>query len=187
MLADTVREAARRFGDRTAYFDDDGCPITYTEIDRSSDEVAAGLAAMGVGLGSVVALILAPGVDYMLAYVAAAKLGAITAGVNDRLSTRERDAVLARAEPTLVVAAADAGSTAHATVEIASIRDIARAGEAPPSLPDDPDRDVAIVFTSGTTGIPKGARYGNRQLAFITQTDVGDVWGNGPQRFWELV
>ena len=57
------------------------------------------------------------------------------------------------------------------------------AGEAPPPLPDDPDRPVAIVFTSGTTGIPKGAVYGNRQLAFITATDVGDTWGGGARSF----
>ena len=53
------------------------------------------------------------------------------------------------------------------------------AGDAPPPLPDDPDRPVAIIFTSGTTGLPKGALYCNRQLAFITQTDVGDTWDGG--------
>ncbi len=52
-----------------------------------------------------------------------------------------------------------------------------------PSLPDDPDRPVAIIFTSGTTGAPKGALYTNRQLAFITQTDVGDSWGGGTRSF----
>ena len=49
----------------------------------------------------------------------------------------------------------------------------------PPPLADDPDRDVAIIFTSGTTGTPKGALYGNRQLRFITDTDVGGNWGMG--------
>src|SRR4029079_19058489 len=41
------------------------------------------------------------------------------------------------------------------------------------------DRPVAIIFTSGTTGAPKGALYTNRPLAFITHTDVGDHWGGG--------
>ncbi|MGQ0825999.1 MAG: class I adenylate-forming enzyme family protein, partial [Actinomycetota bacterium] len=53
------------------------------------------------------------------------------------------------------------------------------AGAPPPELPDDPDRPVAIIFTSGTTGTPKGACYCNRQLAFITATDVGDAWDGG--------
>src|SRR5262249_47188029 len=52
-----------------------------------------------------------------------------------------------------------------------------------PTLPDAPDRAVAIVFTSGTTGLPKGALYRNRQLAFITQTDVGDTWDGGGRSF----
>ena len=41
-------------------------------------------------------------------------------------------------------------------------------GERPPPLDPDPDRPVAIVFTSGTTGLPKGALFAGRQLAFIT-------------------
>src|SRR5262249_57156843 len=56
-------------------------------------------------------------------------------------------------------------------------------GHTPPRLSDDPDRPVAIIFTSGTTGIPKGALYCNRQLAFITQTDVGDAWDGGGRSY----
>ena len=52
-----------------------------------------------------------------------------------------------------------------------------------PRSPPDPDRPVAIIFTSGTTGLPKGAVYCNRQLAFITQTDVGDTWDGGGRSF----
>ncbi len=38
---------------------------------------------------------------------------------------------------------------------------------------------MAIVFTSGTTGTPKGAVFCGRQIAFITQCDVGATWGGG--------
>ena len=53
----------------------------------------------------------------------------------------------------------------------------------------DPDRDMAdksdedtavILYTSGTTGTPKGAVFTDRQLDAITRMDVGDVWGGGP-------
>ena len=103
MLPATIAEAARRFADRTAYVTDPGWTITYADIDRITDEVAAGLAARGVGAGDVVALVLPPGPEYLFAYGAAAKLGAITAGVNDRLSARERTAVLDVADPKLVI------------------------------------------------------------------------------------
>jgi acyl-CoA synthetase (AMP-forming)/AMP-acid ligase II len=171
MLPQTIAEAARRFGDRTAYVAPDGQPLSYADVDRISDEVAVGLAVRGVRAGDVVALVLPPSVEYLLGYCAAAKLGAITAGVNDRLSTREREAVLAVAEPKLVVA------------ELEELRELRVADSAPPPMGEDPDRTVAIVFTSGTTGLPKGAVYCNRQLAFITKTDVGDAWDGGGRSY----
>ena len=46
-------------------------------------------------------------------------------------------------------------------------------------LPDpDADRAVALVFTSGTTGMPRGALFLDRQLAAATMIDTGGVWGD---------
>jgi acyl-CoA synthetase (AMP-forming)/AMP-acid ligase II len=133
---------------------------------------------------------LPPGPDYLVAYLAATKIGAVTAGVNDRLTARERDAVLARAAPRLVLAGPGLGPATLDTVEVDAapvpgelLRSVRVTGAAPPPVPDDPDRAVAIIFTSGTTGIPKGAVYGNRQLDFITANDVGDTWGGGGRSF----
>lgn len=191
MLPQTTREAARRFADATAYVTESGRPISFTEVDRASDEVAAGLARRGVGPGDVVALILPPGPEYLFAYLAAAKLGAVTTGINDRLAPGERDVLLERAAPRLVIAAPGvAPDSTSAEVVVAAVGDPdavpltdLRADDALPELSDDPDRPVAIIFTSGTTGAPKGALYTNRQLAFITQTDVGDTWGGGSRSF----
>jgi acyl-CoA synthetase (AMP-forming)/AMP-acid ligase II len=190
MLPEVTHEAARRFGDATAYVTAGGWAIGYRDLDRASDEIASGLARRGLGPGRVLALVLPPGPEYLLAYLAAAKLGAITTGVNDRLAPAERAAVLARAQPALVVSEPELRTDAPAGAEVidaaradsldgvlASLRD--PAGAAPAPLPADPDRPVAIVFTSGTTGTPKGALYCNRQLAFITATDVGEAWGGG--------
>src|SRR4051794_28479662 len=105
MLPLTISEAARRFADRTAYVAPAGWGLSYAELDRISDAVAVGLARRGVGEGDVVALVLPPGPEYLLAYCGAAKLGAITAGVNDRLSARERNAVLDVADPRIVIEA----------------------------------------------------------------------------------
>jgi acyl-CoA synthetase (AMP-forming)/AMP-acid ligase II len=194
MLPQTAREAARRFGDSTAYVTEPGRPISYAALDTATDAIASGLHARGVREGDVVALVLPPGPEYLFAYVAAAKVGAVTAGVNDRLAPRERDTVLARAEPRLVVAGpglepADVDGeviTATSTGHDAAVEEVLgelRGVGAPPELVDDPERPVAIIFTSGTTGTPKGALYTNRQLAFITETDVGDAWGSGGRSF----
>ncbi|MCJ7670890.1 MAG: AMP-binding protein [Acidimicrobiia bacterium] len=190
MLGATIREAAARFDGSTAYVAPAGWPISYADLDRISDEAAMGLAARGVGLGDVVALVLAPGPEYLALYLAAAKLGAVTAGVNDRLTEGERVGVLERATPRLVIGAVGAVPSAFDGLELAPagsttelLADLRVAGDPPPPLPDDPERPVTIVFTSGTTGAPKGALYCNRQLAFITANDVGDAWGGGGRGF----
>jgi acyl-CoA synthetase (AMP-forming)/AMP-acid ligase II len=126
--------------------------------------------------------------EYPIAYLAAAKIGAITAGVNPRLSPPERDAVLSVAEPRLVLATAElapasGGHDVECVEPAGSVAELCgglRVKSAAPGLiGDDPARPVVIVFTSGTTGTPKGALFCNRQLAAITTIDVGDRWGGG--------
>jgi acyl-CoA synthetase (AMP-forming)/AMP-acid ligase II len=166
VLGTVVREAARRFGDRPAFVDPDGRPLTYAELDRRSDAVAAGLARRGVGVGDVVVLRLPSTTAYVVAYAGAAKLGAITAGINPRLAEPEQEALVDLAGPALVLAD---------PAEVAALET-----DGPvPRLPDDPDRPAALVFTSGTTGLPKGALFCDRQLAAVRRIDTGDGWGGG--------
>lgn len=160
-----VAEAARRFGDRRAFVDPDGTSLSYRDLHRSSDEVAAGLARAGIGGGSVVALTLASTSAWVIAYAATAKVGAATAGVNPRLTPSEQAACLDRVEADLVIGDADA------------VQRLAVAGGRPDQLAANDDRPVAIVFTSGTTGTPKGAWFTDRQLRAITRYDVGETWG----------
>ena len=49
----------------------------------------------------------------------------------------------------------------------------------PNPLVSDEERPIAIVFTSGTTGTPRGAVFCGRQIGFITECDVGEAWGGG--------
>jgi acyl-CoA synthetase (AMP-forming)/AMP-acid ligase II len=171
VLAPTVREAARRFGDLAALVDPDGSVVTYRELDRRSDAVAAALATRGVGEGDRVVLRLPSDSGYVIAYAAAAKLGAVTAGINPRLAPPEQEALVALADPNVTLA------------EPAELAELERAGAAavdrhgaPAALPEDPDRPVAIVFTSGTTGLPKGAVFCERQLDAVAQADTGGAW-----------
>jgi acyl-CoA synthetase (AMP-forming)/AMP-acid ligase II len=171
VLSSTVREAARRFGDLPAFVDPDRTALTYAQLDRRSDAVAAALAARGVGEGDRVALRLPSDTRYVLAYVGTAKLGAVTAGINPRLAPPEQDALVDLADPAVVLAEGEevdelAGHGAGL---------VERAGP-PAPRPDDPHRPVAIVFTSGTTGLPKGAVFCERQLAAVAACDTGGAW-----------
>lgn len=195
-LGEVVRVAAARYGDTPVYVTKEKGVLSYAQLDRLSDSVAAGLAERGIRVGDVVAMLLGSGPEYAVAYAAAAKLGAVTAGVNDRLSSIERSRCLAVVRPRLVIAPAGANplsggrdaSTLTDSCEIVEVdTEVAheemlgelRATSEVPELEEDPERAVAIVFTSGTTGTPKGAVFGGRQLDAVSQADGMMRWGAG--------
>ena len=162
-MPESIAGAAARFGDRDALVFPDQDPVTFAELHDLSDRAARALAGDGVREGTVAALTMPSSVDYVVAYLALAKLGAITAGVNTRMSEDEKHRILERLQPDVVI-------------------DAVRHEEgALPTLPPDPDRVVTIVFSSGTSGEPKGAVFTNRQLEAITTIDAGglDAWGTG--------
>lgn len=191
MLPAIAREAARRFGDAPALAAADGWSVSYRDLDRRSDAVASALARRGIGAGDLVSLVLPSTPDYVVAYLAAAKVGAVTTGVNPNLTALERARIVDRAGPDLVLAT-DALSERLATdspVALVRIGDSpdrllggfdGDVGDDPPAEPPaDRDRPVAVVWTSGSTGDPKGAVFTERQLGVIAERDLPGGWGSG--------
>ena len=188
MWAETIRASGRRFASRPALVAEEGWSVSFAELDRLTDEVAAGLARQGVSHGEVVALLVPSSVDYIVLYGALAKLGAITAGVSSRLPAPERTVLVndvAGADRAIATAAmADGLDIDNIEVSLAGgpgsvCADLRVPDEAPSPLPPDGDRPVAVVFTSGTTGVPKGATFTNQILADIAIVDAGNGWGEG--------
>ncbi|WP_419927481.1 class I adenylate-forming enzyme family protein [Candidatus Poriferisocius sp.] len=190
MWAETIRASGTRFSDRAALMAEEGWPVSFAHFDRLTDEVAVGLARRGVSHGEVVALLVPSSVDYIVLYGALAKLGAITAGVSSRLPASERTVLVnevAGADRAIATAAMAEGMGIDIDViEVALgdgpgsvCADLRERGETPPPLPTDGDRPVAVVFTSGTTGVPKGAMFTNQILADIAVVDTGNGWGEG--------
>ena len=192
MLDRVVREAAAQYGDDPAYRTAEGWTVSYRQLDRLSDEVAAGLARRGVEAGDVVVLVMPSVVDYIVAYLGAAKRGAITAGCNPRLRPDERARVIDIADPALVLAAASLADGVPDHVETLAVEparavddilpDLRLRGATVDALADEPDRPVVICFTSGSTGAPKGALFTNRQLQAVSDLDTGGAWGGGGAR-----
>lgn len=190
MLRMLAGEAARRFGARAAVVTGSST-LSFAELDRLSDQVAAGLAHRGVRIGDVVALALPNGPEFVICYLAAAKIGAVTAGVG----TRRLD-LLGRLDPALVVTAprvlpklpgldvvtlpVEHGSRRpYDPVKLTGLR---RPESPPPPFPPDPQRAVLIAFTSGSTGPPKGAVFCDQQLEAIRARGAGVRWGTGDAR-----
>src|SRR5580704_1619670 len=99
-VAETMDAAVEQFGEREAYVEGDR-RVSFAEWLDAADRLAAALADRGVRRGDVVALLLPPSIDYAICYAAVARLGAVAAGVNIRLGTREVAANFNRSETAL--------------------------------------------------------------------------------------
>ncbi len=169
-LGEVLRAAADQHAEREAYVEGTA-RITYAEWIGRARTLAATLVERGVRPGDVVAIMLPSGIDYAVAYAAIAWVGGIATGLNTRLGSREIAAVLDRAAPALVIADV-AGGFAPAGDD----RAILARGEFPPpgagvALAEvRTDEPAVIVWTSGTTGVPKGAWYDHRNLAAAART-----------------
>ncbi len=172
--------AARQIGDREAYVEvATGQRLTFAEWVDAASRVAAHLRDAGVGSGDVVAIATAPSIDFAIGCAGALLAGAVATGINTRLGPREIAGIFARCEPklvirdeTFVVPASTGGISPPRVIERSELADLAgchaplgeRAGT---SSADDP---AVIIWTSGTTGIPKGAWFDHRNLAAAVQT-----------------
>jgi acyl-CoA synthetase (AMP-forming)/AMP-acid ligase II len=168
-LADTramLDMAAAVHGDIEAYVEP-GARITFADWIGRARGVAVQFADLGVGRGDVVTLWLPSGIDYATCYAAAAMIGAITTGLNPRLGRREIESILQQADPALIVADERLGplpDTGHRLLSRDALcRNTSRL--APPSVELNRRDLVALIFTSGTTGTPKGAAFDADRLA----------------------
>ena len=185
---------AERHGDATALSDDRGGRVSYAELARRSTEIAGGLRDLGVGPGDTVALVDHNSVDFFLVVFGAARLRAIPALVNWRLTPVEIESVYAVADP--VAVAAGTGLVAGLPDDLPDIRIVlGPAAEAPAGWrplagvggvwpPDAPRPDSAdpfvLGFSSGTTGRPKGGPMRHRALIRSVYVDAQDIAGMYP-------
>ena len=197
MLTEAIQRAALDFGNRAAFINSAGEAVSFEQLEQAAQGVAAGLHERGLGEGSVVGLVLPSGVDYVAIYLGAARIGAVTAGINPLLTPTEVKGCLDRLQAELVVVdprlAHLSGSGAARRVErLEGGGDPTRAGGSMRSdsgasrhsvarVAADPDdeRPVCICFTSGSTGAPKAVWFANRQLRAVAEFDTGGDWGGG--------
>jgi acyl-CoA synthetase (AMP-forming)/AMP-acid ligase II len=155
-------------------FVDAGRRLTFGEWDRAADGVAATMADLGVGKGDVVCLFLPSSADYAIAYQAGMRLGAITSGINTRLGPGEVASIFDRVEPRLLICEDPARLPSPPPAQTAVLlrTDLAGAVDAGAS-PRRPrlhsDDVVAVVWTSGTSGQPKGAVFDHANLAAMAE------------------
>ena len=161
-----LEAAADAHGDREAYVEP-GARISFAEWIERARGVATQFAEFGIGKGDVVMLRLPSGIDYATCYAAAAMIGAITTGLNPRLGPREIESILCQADPALVVADERLGAIPTDGRPVLKQTSLSTAGGRghPPAVQLTPLDPVALIFSSGTTGTPKGAVFDAANLA----------------------
>jgi acyl-CoA synthetase (AMP-forming)/AMP-acid ligase II len=160
---------ARMFPDRIAVVDG-ARSIPYRELAERSARLAAALASRGVGRGDRVALLSENRAEVLEVFLAAARLGAIVACQNWRLAAPELAHCVAIVEPRAALASRRhaAALPLPAPIIFGDGYEELLAGSAPgPELDRaqgevDPEDALLILYTSGTTGLPKGAVLSHR-------------------------
>jgi len=160
--------AARLYPERTA-LDDGQRRFTYAELAARVARLANVLAARGVGHGTRVALLAENRIEYPEVLLAAGRLGAIVACQNWRMAPAEIEHCLDLVEPDVTVvserhAERIEAAGAHEPVHLGEPyeRLLARAHTDAPRAAVHPEDPLLVLYTSGTTGLPKGAVISHR-------------------------
>ena len=156
-VVDLFDAVVRQHGDREAFVHD-GRRMTFAAWATAADALAGWLIDdQGVRPGDVVGIQLPSGIDYVIAYQAIMRAGAVATGVNPRLGPNEIAHIHAMCSPVFVfdgplpdAAGSAGGDPLRRRVELHAT---------------DP---VAIVWTGGTTGYPKGAWFDHACLQAMT-------------------
>lgn len=157
-MAALVAGAAARYPDRAAVIDDDG-PVTYSEIWRRANALAAGLAERGIGPGSKVGLLCRNHRGFLEALTASAMVGADVVFLNTGFAGPQLAAVIADEGITVVIHDDEFAPLVGTHAGITILGEVATAQMAAAGTRVRPKRTKAsmVVLTSGTTGRPKGA------------------------------
>jgi acyl-CoA synthetase (AMP-forming)/AMP-acid ligase II len=169
-LTDFVLERSDEYGDKPALIDGpSGRTYTHAETARAVRAAAGALAARGLRRGDVVALFAPNSPEYAIVFHAVAAIGGVVTTINPSYTVDELAFQLGHSGARALFAAPDVLDRARAAAQRAGAPDVyvlgdeLRDGRAPFDGPD-PDDLVALPYSSGTTGLPKGVMLSHRNL-----------------------
>src|SRR3954447_10729474 len=180
-IGDILPEAARRFGERTAVVIEDET-FTFGELEALSNSVANGLVSVGVQPGDRVTLYGPNCWEWIVAYYATVKTGAVVNPISSMLTVEEVRYVVKDSGGRVLLTSADMGRPLLELVGTENLSHLVLWGDEVPvgatsfmewankaertfaPVRRGPADLAAICYTSGTTGHPKGAMQSNRAV-----------------------
>ncbi len=184
-LAAAVHRTAATQPDAIAIEDEHGA-TTYRHLDRSAASCASGLRRLGVAVGDVVGLNSAGLADTVTAILAILRCGAAYLPLDPSLPAERLAYMVSQAGCRLVIGEPGPFPTSTATVrELTAAADDAAptGGGDPADLPGDGAPAAYVMFTSGSTGQPKGVHMGQRALLNLTGWQVAALDMGAQTRF----
>jgi acyl-coenzyme A synthetase/AMP-(fatty) acid ligase len=143
----------------------------FGELMARSAGLSGAMAARGVERGDVVVTLVGSRIEWVLAMLACFRMGAVALPCNPQLRRRDLEIRVRAANPRLCIGEEDLlgelpdGVRAMTMADVADALDEDRPQDTPAEVADlDPDDPAVIIFTSGTTGDPKGVVYSQRYL-----------------------
>jgi fatty-acyl-CoA synthase len=159
--------------------------LTYQQVDQQSGQLAQLLLNEGLMMGDRVGILARNCTEYLLLELAAAKCGVIVAALNWRLSDRELAHCINLVNPMLLIAQSEYVPVLDRlpieptkTIELndAFARRVADCQPLPPQdLAAGGEAGLVILYTSGTTGMPKGALISHRAMIARAAAFVSDL------------
>ncbi|MDB6085825.1 MAG: hypothetical protein JWN43_3706, partial [Gammaproteobacteria bacterium] len=174
LLGDLSRLNARRFGDEVAIFFENE-RLTFGELDSSADAIARRLQDIGVAAGERVAILAENCLEYLPIYFGIVKIGAVCVPLNFRCVLEELEHMLRDSGARVLFCmphywerATELAKRSGGEIQLVEIGAHLLAPTSrpldPPSAPLDENSAATIMYTSGTTGVPKGAVLPHRGL-----------------------
>ncbi len=181
----------------------EGRQYNYDQFNKEVNKLAHGLLDLGVTKGDKVAFMMKNSDTFVFSYFAGAKIGAVIVPMNFRLTSSEIQYILVQSEANVVICDEEFEETITKAMAVSDVEKVVVVGtptvaenrsykEVLSSNQEDPEvevletDDLEILYTSGTTGRPKGALFDHRRIFNVGLSMMISMGINQQERFLHI-